>query len=339
MQSVRRRGVLAGIGASALVLGGARASRAEAGVTLRLASWGAPAAPQVVNFVGAFQSRVEKGSGGRIAVQSFPAGALVNERAVPTAIETRVVDISLTTLGSWASIVPAAGALNTVFFSPTAVGFAKAIGPGTPLFETLDDAMAQHGVRVLAVLYNGPVVVASRAPMDGPADFRGKTVRVFDRLTAQIVQTLGGAPSTIEVADVYPALERGTVQAAIGGLEGAIGLKEYEVAKYLLATNGLFGLLMTGYVMNKSALDALPPDLQKIVLEAGHEAGRQASVAMIDAYAKELDQMRRHGMQVTLLQPGTPGYQAFASALSPLAEAQKKQFPPALVQQISDAQR
>jgi TRAP-type transport system periplasmic protein len=339
MQSARRRRVLAGIGASALVLGGARASRAEAALTLRLASWGAPAAPQVVNFVGAFQAMVEKGSGGRIAVQSFPAGALVNERAVPTAIQTRVVDISLTTLGSWASIVPAAGALNTVFFSPTAAGFAKAIGPDTPLFQTLDDAMAQHGVRVLAVLYNGPVVVASRAPMDAPADFRGKTVRVFDRLTAQIVQTLGGAPSTIEVADVYPALERGTVQAAIGGLEGAIGLKEYEVAKYLLATNGLFGLLMTGYVMNKSALDALPPDLQKIVLDAGHEAGRQASAAMIDAYAKELDQMRQHGMQVTLLQPGTPAYQAFATALSPLAEAQKKQFPPALVQQISDAQR
>jgi TRAP-type C4-dicarboxylate transport system substrate-binding protein len=55
-----------------------------------------------------------------------------------------------------------------------------------------------------------------------------------------------------------------------GGLEGAIGLKKYAVAKYLLATNGIFGLLMTGYAMNKAALDRLPPDLQKVVLDSGH---------------------------------------------------------------------
>ena len=40
-----------------------------------------------------------------------------------------------------------------------------------------------------------------------------------------------------------------------GGMDGAIGLKEYAVAKYLLATNGIFGLLMTGYAMNKAATD------------------------------------------------------------------------------------
>ncbi|MDE2184951.1 MAG: TRAP transporter substrate-binding protein DctP [Alphaproteobacteria bacterium] len=339
-----RRAVLAGIGAaavsaSALSLLPLRSARAEAQFTLRLASWGAPTAPQVVNFVGPFQKAVEAESHGRISVQSFPAGSLVKEQAVPAAIQSRVVDISLTTMGSWASIVPTAGVLNTVFFSPVAADFEKAIGPETPLFNTLDQAMAAHGVRLLAVLYNGPVVVVSRAPMDSPAAFRGKTIRVFDRLTAQIVQALGGAPSTIEVADVYPALERGTVQGAIGGLEGAIGLKEYEVSKYLLATNGVFGLLITGYVMNRSALDALPPDLQKVVLDAGHTIGVETTKAMIAAYARELDAMRQHGMTVTVLEPGKPPYRAFTEALASLKKSQEAQFPPDLVKQVVDAQR
>src|SRR3984957_19541879 len=184
---------------------------AEPSYTLRLASWGAPTAPQVSEFVAAFKDDVEKTSGGRIWVQTFPAGSLVNERAVPSAIQSGVVDISLTTMGSWASIVPTAGALNTVFFRPTAENFDKVIGPGTGLFKALDDDMASHGVRPLAALYNGPVVVVSKTPMKSPDDFKGKTVRVFDRLTAEIVQSLRGAPSTIEVADVYPALQRGTV--------------------------------------------------------------------------------------------------------------------------------
>lgn len=334
-----RRRLLEGAVGVAVALGATRFAAAAAPYTLRLATWGSPSAPQVKDFVEEFQKLVSQGSHGSVQVQNFPAGSLVDERAVPSAIQSRVVDIALTTMGSWASIVPTAGALNTVFFSPTGDRFEKVIGPGTPLFRTFDADMAKHGVRLLATLYNGPVVVVSNVPMDTPAAFKGKTVRVFDRLTAQIVQTLGGAPSTIGVADVYPALQRGTVKAAIGGLEGAIGLKEYEVGKDLLATNGLFGILMTGYVMNKASLDALSTKLQKVVLDAAYQAGRKASQAMVVAYDQELQQMRQHGMRVTQLQPGTAPYNAFKKALTPLARKQEAEFSPALVKTIIDAQR
>lgn len=333
-----RRAVIGGTLGLAATVTAPHVARAAAKYTLRLATWGSPSAPQVTDFVTEFQKLVTKGSQGRITVQNFPAGSLVSEGAVPSAIQSRVVDIALTTMGSWASIAQSAGALNTVFFSPTGERFNKVIGPGTPLFHTFDADMATHGVRVLTALYNGPVVVVSNASMATPATFKGKTVRVFDRLTAEIVQTLGGAPSTIGVADVYPALQRGTVQAAIGGLEGAIGLKEYQVGKYLLATNGLFGILMTGYVMNKASLDALPAALQNVVLDAGHEAGRKASSAMVVAYAEELAEMHKHGMTVTILEPDSAPYNDFKSVLAPLAHAQEAKFPPALIKQILDAQ-
>ena len=334
-----RRSFLGAIGAGAIPAAAVEPVKAQQNVVLRLASWGAPTAAQVVEFVSTFKDQVEKNSNGRISVQTFPAGSLVNERAVPTAIQSSVVDISLTSMGSWASIVQTAGALNTVFFRPTPENFDKVIGPGSPLFKKLDEDMANHGTRLLAALYNGPVIVVSKTPLNSPDDFKGKTVRVFDRLTAEVVQTLHGAPSTIEVADVYPALQRGAVQAAVGGLEGAIGLKEYEVAKYLLATNGVFGLVLTGYVMNKKSLEALPTDLQQIVLDSAYNAGRHATQAMITAYEKELAQMQEHGMTVTKLQPGTPQYKQFSDALASLAETQEKRLPDVLVQQVLDAQR
>lgn len=333
-----RRSHLPHLLAAAILLASSPALHAAQNYTLRLSTWGAPTAPQVSEFVTVFKDDVEKTSGGRISVQTFPAGTLVNERAVPSAIQSGVVDISLTTMGSWSSIVPTAGALNTVFFRPTAGNFDKVIGPDTPLFKALDEDMGKHGTRLLAALYNGPVVVVSKTQFKTPDDFKGKTVRVFDRLTAEIVQALHGAASTIEVADVYPALQRGTVQAAIGGLEGAIGLKEYEVGKYLLATNGQFGLLLTGYVMNKSALEALPPDLQKVVLDSAHKASHSTTVAMIAAYDKELAQMQEHGMIVTKLEPGSDEYKLFSGSLAPLAKTQEVRFPPELVRQVLDAQ-
>jgi TRAP-type C4-dicarboxylate transport system substrate-binding protein len=336
---LRRREFLAAAGACAISAASIIPARADAEFKLRLASWGAPKAPQVVEFANSFQKEIAAASGGRISVQTFPAGSLVNERAVPSAIQSHVVDISLTTMGSWSSIVPTAGMLNTVFFRPTGENFEKVIGPGTPLFKALDDDMAKHGARLLAALYNGPVVTVSKKPIDTPAAFKGKTVRVFDKLTAEIVQTLGGAPSTIEVADVYPALQRGQVQAAIGGLEGAIGLKEYEVTKHLLATNGVFGILMTGYVMNKGALDALPPDMQKAVLDSAYKACRHTSREMIAAYDRELKEMSDHGMQVTKLEPGSEKYKQFSDALAPLAKTQEARFPANLVQEVLDAQK
>ena len=306
--------------------------------TLRLSSWGSPTAPQVSVWVPAFQKLVEDGSKGRIVVQAFPAGALVKEQDVPSAVQSRVVDISLATVGGWASISPPAALLNSVLYRPTDADFQKMTGAGSPIFAALDASLQKHGVVLLSALDNGAEVVVSRAAMTTPAAFKGKAIRTYDKASSQIVQILGGSPSTMPVSDVYPALQRGTVEAAIGGIQGAFGLKEYEVAKYMLGSNGVFGVGVTLYVMNKAALSSLPADLQQVVLQAGREAEIKANTAIIASFADDIDAMRSHGMQVTMLQPGTPEYQAFIDAVEPLAKEQESRLPPDLVKMLNAGQ-
>ncbi len=320
--------------ACAAVFSGARASD----YTLRLSSWGSPTAPQVAVFVDSFTKAVTSLSKGRIAVQSFPAGALVKEQDVPSAIQSRVVDISLSTIGSWTSVSPPAALLNSVLFRPTDQSFASLVGQGTPLFHALDELLRKRGVVLLAVLDNGPPMIVSRVPLMKPADFKGKAIRVYDRASSEIIHTLGAAPSTMSVSDVYPALQRGTVEAAIGGIQGAVGLKEYEVTKYLLDGNGVWGRGVTNYVMNAAALKALPDDLQKDVLQAGAEAEQTTNKALWAFFAHGLDEMRQHGVTVTTLQPGSPEYKAFESALQPLADAQRARLPADLVKLVADVQ-
>lgn len=332
--SIGRRGLA--LGAFGAVLGaalGPRAARA-AEFTLRLSTWGAPNVPQVADFVPVFTKAVQDGSGGRVAVQHYPAGSLVKETDVGTAIQARVVDISLSDMGVWASSVPTASALNTVLFHPTDEGFASVLGFGTPLYKRLAEDLAKRNAVLLGTIDNGAPVVVSKDKIATPEDFRGKTVRSYDRLTSQIVQTLGGAPSSIQVSDVYPALERGTVKAAIGGLQGAVGLKEYEVAKYLLVTNGVFGTAATFYVMNKQAMAALPADLQQLVLKAGEEASKAANDSVVKAMVRLRDEMRAHGMVVTELEPGKPDYEAFRLVLEPLAKQQAARLPADLLAEL-----
>jgi TRAP-type C4-dicarboxylate transport system substrate-binding protein len=313
------------------------ASAAE--YTLRLSSWGSPTAPQVADYVPAFKKLVEEGSKGRIEVQAFPAGALVKEQDVPSAIQSRVVDISLSTIGAWSSVSPVAVLINSVAFRPTEKNFEEYVGAGSKLFKALDASLRKRHVVLLSVLDNGPPMVVSHDKITSPKDFKGKSTRVFDKASAELIHTLGGAPSTMPVSDVYPALQRGTVQAAIGGIQGITGLKEYEVVKHLLDGNGVWGVGVTLYVMNGGALDGLPPDLQQVVLKAGASAEKSTNEAIFAFFKKARETLSSHGMELTVLQPGTPGYAAFAEALKPLAKKQEAKMPADLVHLVAGESR
>jgi TRAP-type C4-dicarboxylate transport system substrate-binding protein len=295
--------------------------------TLRLSSWGSPSAPQVAVYVPTFKKLVEDGSKGRIEVQAFPAGALVKEQDVPSAIQSHVVDISLSTIGAWASVSPAAALINSVAFRPTESNYQQTVGTGTPLFKALDTSLRKRNVVLLSALDNGPPMVVSRDKITSPKDFHGKSVRVFDKGSAEIINALGGAPSTMSVSEVYSALQHGTVQAAIGGIQGITGLKEYEVAKYILDGNGVWGVGTTIYVMNGSALEGLPPDLRQIVVSAAASAEKTTNEAIFAFFKKARETLRSHGMEFTVLQPGTRSYNTFAEALEPLLRKQEAGVP------------
>ena len=308
---------------------------AAAEYTLRLSSWGSPTAPQVSVYVPEFKKLVEQESKGRIEVQAFPAGALVKEQDVPSAIQSRVVDISLSTIGAWASVSPAAALINSVAFRPTESNFQQVVGAGSPLFKALDASLRKRSVVLLSALDNGPPMVASRDKITSPKDFKGKAVRVFDKGSAEVIHTLGGAPSTMPVSDVYEALQHGTVQAAIGGIQGITGLKEYEVAKYLLDGNGVWGVGTTIYVMNGTAFNSLPADLQQVVVKAGAIAEKTTNEAIFAYFQKARETLRSHGMVMTVLQPGTPTYREFAQTLEPLSKKQEENVPAELRKLVS----
>ena len=95
----------------------------------------------------------------------------------------------------------------------------------------------------------------------------------------------------------------------------------------------------SGYVMNLHAYDSLPEDLQAVVTHAANEAGRKTNTAMIQAFRVQLSEMKKHGMKVTELQPGTASYKAFQDALAPLAKRDEKRFPESIVHAVLRQER
>ena len=88
-----------------------------------------------------------------------------------------------------------------------------------------------------------------------------------------LVQSLGGEGQFIPFAEVYAALERGILDAAVTeGLAGN-GQRWYEVTDYLVGP--IISLGNTWVVINQERWDTLPPGIQQIFLEESERHDRE----------------------------------------------------------------
>lgn len=301
---------------------------------LSLSTWGSPKHPQVSHFVPEFTKLVGERSDGRIKFRTFEGGEMVKQQFVPTAVPQGTVDISLTTLDNWSGRISDVTILTTPLWTRSMKDTLGALKPGQPIYDYFDKKLREQGAILLCAFDIGPPVLSTSFPIEHPSDLAGKKIRVYSKGAGQMMQALKAAPTTMSVGEVYSALQRGTVDGAIGGLQGAVGLKHFEVTKYMLAPMGALGTLIHAYVMNKDKFESMPEDLQKIVMESAAEARDAMQGYIIDKYGDFVDQVRKHGNTVTVLEAGTPGYDEWRNALQGVNDEARRTYPKELVELI-----
>ncbi|MFQ5897352.1 MAG: TRAP transporter substrate-binding protein [Candidatus Methylomirabilia bacterium] len=145
---------------------------------------------------------------------------------------------------------------------------------------------------VIGVYYWPHQVMWSRKPVRSLNDLKGMKVRVYGTAQTEFLKALGAVPVSIAFAEVYTALERGTVDAAITGTYSGYALKWYEVSKYQIEMN--LGPVIGTLTVSKRTWDKLTPGLKatlnqlgKEFTERGTEVGRRTSQLGIDESAKK----------------------------------------------------
>jgi tripartite ATP-independent transporter DctP family solute receptor len=126
-------------------------------------------------------------------------------------------------------------------------------------------------------------ISTSTGPINTPADLRGLKLRVPPgQLYTSLFQSLGAAPTSINLAETYSALQTKIVSGQENPLVVFNTAKYFEVQKYVSLTSHVWdGVWLFG---NGKAWAALPEDLQKIVADSLNEAGlaQRAKVAEIN---------------------------------------------------------
>ena len=227
---------------------------------------------------------VEQRTNGRIKFEftSLPELGLGGSETIRVT-RTGVVDIAEFYLGYVAGELPLVEMLEIPRLFPDQESMKKAFQAWEPHLAKLIDEKV-NGV-LLATAFQTDQFLFSKKPVRKPEDFKGLKIRVHSVAIAQLTAGLGGEPLTVAFAEVYTALERGTLEAGFTAAGPGFSQKWYEVSKFLVGP--LSQVVQLPLVINKNIWKKLPPDLQKILQEEADRVIEQRAFALRETWHKE----------------------------------------------------
>ncbi|MEW5913467.1 MAG: TRAP transporter substrate-binding protein DctP [Thermodesulfobacteriota bacterium] len=211
---------------------------------------------------------VEKKSLGQIKFGRFAAGALAKAKEALDAIEVGMFDVLLSYPSYYAGHVPE----GEIFLTPFMFKSMKNIYDvyyNTEVGALLHQAYQKKGSVLVGLQFMAANVLVTRDKVSSLAGLKGLKIRAPGGLGAKTVTVMGSAPVMLVGSEIYTGLQRGTIDGYIYPLYSTWDYKFYEQAKYVVQPS--LGYIITYIWMSKKTYDSLPPDLRKIVMEAGKE--------------------------------------------------------------------
>ncbi|MCB1461183.1 MAG: TRAP transporter substrate-binding protein [Nitratireductor sp.] len=310
--------------AGGLAIAGLSTAMSAEPIEVPVATWGSPNHINVSTFVGKLTELLEAETDGRITVKHFPSGQLAEDADMPLAIPAGSVKFGWVTLNGWSGVFPDVKIADAPA-GLTMKQLEAATDAENGIKAVLDAQFREKGSTLLAVTPLGPTVFVTNEPAIAPSDFTGKKIRVYSEGTAALAQAIGAAPVQLPFADVYTALQRGTIDGAITGFQGVGSQKMYEVAKYVLVPASFTGAGgYQGWVANLEWWEGLPGADREIISKAIRDAEVYSREKIIEDRANLAAQYEAEGMTVVELTPDMPEYQAWVEATKPLMDEAEK---------------
>ena len=256
---------------------------------------------------------IKKRTSGRYDIEVFPASTLGKETDINQGLTLGTVDIIYT--GQLF-----AGRTH----GPLAIGGAPYMFRDfdhwkrystSPLFRELGDGYQKAGGnKVVAITYYGERHVTSNKAINKPEDMKGLKIRVPDApLYTMFPRAVGANPTPIAFAEVYLALQNGTVDAQENPLPTSDAKKFYEVPKYIILTGHITESLVT--IVAGDTWNKLAETDRKVFSEVLWEASSRATNDIVDAEAKLVTDFEKRGKPVVKVDRG-PFIQAVQKAVT-----------------------
>ena len=246
-----------------------------------------------------FVKDVEEMTDGNFVIKFYEPGALVPVLECFDAASKGSVDACWSPAGNYAGKYASLSFFTAVPFGPGYGEFMawKKFGNGDKL---RDEIYAKHGLIAFDALAIGPETSGwFRREIKSMDQIKGLKMRFFG-LGAKVMQKLGVSTQMLAASDIFPALERGVIDATEFSMPAMdVKLGFHQVAKFNYFPGWHQSVSMTEFMMNKKVFDALPKSYKKIIEVA---AGNQVSYTFAESEATQfgvMAEMRdKHKVQV-----------------------------------------
>ena len=266
-----------------------------------------------------FKELVEDASAGRITVELFGGGQLSggDQQTEIELVQNGTIDASILPTGTLSAIDPRFQIAGLPWLVPSNE-VAEQIVTG-PLGAETEDWLKENGLEPLAIGSNGFRQLANTShAVTTPDDVAGLKLRVpGSPVLVKTWEQLGAEPVVINFAELYTALQQGTVDGEELPFVYKLSTKFYEVESYATQINYSWDMIYL--VMNPDLWSGFSADDQKLLSDAALAAASDERQFLADSEESVIAQLQDNGMAVTTLDADQ--ISAFQSQMEPVYKA------------------
>lgn len=285
-----RRTVLAGLGGVGLAM--PYISRAVAADYSWKLGHGFSATHPVNTFAIEAAARIRQDTGGKVDIGVFPNSQLGGDSDLLSQVRSGAIDFFSTGGLIFATLVPIAAINGTGF----AFKNADTVWPAMDgeLGALIRKGFEKAELYAFEKIWNNGFrqITASRKPIRDPSDLESFKIRVpVSQVYVSLFKALGAAPTSINLSDVYTALQTGVVDGQENPLVVAETSKFYEVQKFCSRTNHVWD--GSWIVTSNRTWRGVPDDIKATVAARFNESAirqRDAVTKLNDDLAGSLQQ-------------------------------------------------
>jgi tripartite ATP-independent transporter DctP family solute receptor len=249
---------------------------------------------------------IKKRTNGKFDIQVFPASSLGKETDINQGLTLGTVDMIISGPSFAARSFPRLGIAYYPFIFRDAAH--QAAYAKSDVFKEMTEGYRQKtGIQMTAYTYYGARHTTSNRAFNDCAGMKNLKIRVPDvPVYMATPKSCGANPTPIAFAEVYLALQNGTVEAQENPLTTIEAKKFYEVQKHIMLTGHIVDGLVTQIAPH--VWTKLSDAEKKIFTDVTLEAAAKATAQIVKRESELIEEFKKKG--INIVQVDRAGFQA-----------------------------
>ncbi len=246
----------------------------------------------------AFAEEMSAKTGGAVTVQIYPNSTLGGETTAIESTQGNNITMCFANAATLSNYVPQCEIFDIPFLFGSSEASAAVLND-EGFVQTLDDACGQVGIKLVGTSVTGFRWMTANKPVNSYEDMKGLKIRTMQNNNHMLLwNSLGCNATPMSGAELFTALQQGTVDGQENPISTIHDGKIYEVNSYLVDTRHI--LSVSVWIVNPDWYNGLSDGLRAVFDEAIATCTANVSADNASQEAERIETLKGLGMTVVV---------------------------------------